>query len=73
MKMPCPHCASSLSTRTSRKVSVLTRELYMQCRNVECAYTCKVHLSIAHTIASSLKPNPKAYVPVISAVQKDFN
>ncbi|MCC7005169.1 MAG: ogr/Delta-like zinc finger family protein [Ottowia sp.] len=66
MKMPCPHCTHSLSTRSSREVSLLTRELYMQCRNVECAYTCKVYLSISHTIASSCKPNPKAYLPVVS-------
>lgn len=66
MKMPCPHCANRLHIRTSREVSLLTRELYMQCPNIDCAYTCKVLLSIAHTIASSLKPNPKAYLPVMT-------
>ena len=64
MKMTCPHCGSRLHIRTSRAVSLLTREAYEQCPNVECAYTCKVLVSIVHTIAPSMTPNPKAYLPL---------
>ncbi|SPC13162.1 conserved hypothetical protein [Cupriavidus oxalaticus] len=64
MKMTCPHCGTQLHIRTSRAVSLLTRELYVQCHNVECAYTCKMLLSPVHTIAPSMKPNPKAYLPL---------
>ena len=40
MKYNCPHCAARMHVRTSRAVSLLSRELYLQCPNVECAYTC---------------------------------
>ncbi|QBP10133.1 ogr/Delta-like zinc finger family protein [Cupriavidus metallidurans] len=63
MKMLCPHCETRLHIRTSRAVSLLSRELYVQCPNVECAYTCKMLLSAVHTIAPSMMPNPKAYLP----------
>lgn len=64
MKMPCPHCAERLYIRTSRAISLLTRELYMHCRNMDCAYTCRTLMSITKTVASSRQPNPKAYLPV---------
>jgi len=63
MMMLCPHCTYRLQIRTSRAVSLLSRELYAQCPNVECAYTCKMLLSAVHTIAGSMMPNPKAYLP----------
>ncbi|AJG19107.1 ogr/Delta-like zinc finger family protein [Cupriavidus basilensis] len=64
MKMDCPHCGTRMHIRTSRPVSLLSRELYVQCPNVECAYTCKMLLSPVHTIAPSIRPNPKAYLPL---------
>ncbi|KFX27863.1 ogr/Delta-like zinc finger family protein [Ralstonia solanacearum] len=64
MKMTCPHCAARMQIRTSRVISLLSRELYFQCPDVECAYTCAAILSCVRTIAPSMKPNPKAYVPV---------
>jgi len=63
MKMACPHCETRLHIRTSRAVSLHSREIYAQCPNVECAYTCKMLLSAVHTIAPSMMPNPKAYLP----------
>lgn len=50
--------------RTSRTVSLLSKEGYAQCPNVECAHTCKVIQTAVHTIAPSMKPNPKAYLPM---------
>ncbi|APC68773.1 ogr/Delta-like zinc finger family protein [Ralstonia pseudosolanacearum] len=64
MKMKCPHCDARMHIRTSRAVSLLSRELYLQCPNVECAYTCVAILSAVRTIAPSMRPNPKAYLPV---------
>ncbi|WP_269437767.1 ogr/Delta-like zinc finger family protein, partial [Ralstonia pseudosolanacearum] len=39
--------------RTSRELSLLSRELYFQCPDVECAYTCRAILSAVNTIAPS--------------------
>ena len=69
MKLNCPHCAAEMQIRTSRRVSLLSREQYYQCPDVECAYTCKAFLSVTHTIAPSMKPNPKAYLPAGRARQ----
>jgi ssDNA-binding Zn-finger/Zn-ribbon topoisomerase 1 len=64
MKIKCPHCGSRMHIRTSREVTLLSRELYVQCPNVECAYTCAAILSAVRTIAPSMRPNPKAYLPL---------
>ncbi|BCN08535.1 ogr/Delta-like zinc finger family protein [Ralstonia pseudosolanacearum] len=64
MKLVCPHCDTRMHIRTSRTVSLLSRELYIQCPNVDCAYTCVAIVSQIRTIAPSMAPNPKAYLPV---------
>ena len=64
MLMTCPHCKGRLKIRTSREVSLLTREAYLQCEDVHCAYTCAAIISQVRTIAPSMKPNPLAYLPV---------
>ncbi|MGA4279040.1 ogr/Delta-like zinc finger family protein [Ralstonia nicotianae] len=63
MKIKCPHCHSRMHIRSSREMTLLSRELYVQCPNVECAYTCAAILSAVRTIAPSMKPNPKAFLP----------
>ncbi|WP_455154852.1 ogr/Delta-like zinc finger family protein [Cupriavidus campinensis] len=64
MKLTCPHCESRMKIRTSRVVSLLSKESYWQCPNVDCAYTCKAITSVTTTIAPSMKPNPQAYLPI---------
>lgn len=67
MKLNCPHCKLRLKIRTSRPVTALTRELYCQCENIDCAYTCKALVSILHTLTPSLNPDPGVHVPSGSA------
>lgn len=64
MKHLCPHCGTCLHIRTSRAVSLTSRELYVRCPEEHCAYTGKAILSIISTIAPSINPNPLAYLPV---------
>ncbi|MCI3205849.1 MULTISPECIES: ogr/Delta-like zinc finger family protein [Pandoraea] len=63
MKLTCPHCAQRLKIRTSRKVTRQTSQLYYQCENVECAFTCMALLSIVHTLAPSQSPDPTVFIP----------
>lgn len=63
MQHICPHCNSKATCRTSRAVSPLTRELYMQCHNVECGHTWKSHLAAVGTIVPSQIPNPQVFLP----------
>lgn len=64
MKLNCPHCAQRLKIRTSRPVTRQTSQLYYQCENVECAFTCVALLSIIHTLAPSQTPDPSVLIPM---------
>mgnify|MGYP001481516743 CR=1 FL=1 len=64
MLITCPHCDSRATIRTSRSVSEITREVYLQCENIECAHTWKAYLSAAVTIAPSMTPKPGVFIPL---------
>lgn len=63
MKIKCAHCGTRMHIRTSRELGLLSSEAYVQCPNVECGYTGVYITSAARTIAPSMNPNPKAFVP----------
>lgn len=54
----CPHCASGLRSRSTRPVTPLVRQLYMQCVNEDCGATFGADLTITHMISPGAKPNP---------------
>jgi hypothetical protein len=59
----CPHCADRARCRTSRALSPLTQELYLQCLNVHCGHTWKSMMSAVHTLVPSQTPNPSVFLP----------
>ena len=59
----CPHCGNVAICRSSREMSPLTRELYVQCCNVHCGHTWRALLSIIAIISPSQTPNPGVFVP----------
>lgn len=63
MQYTCPHCDQAAKIRTSRKITELTREYYVQCENVECFHAWVVIASGVRTLQPSLNPNPLVYVP----------
>lgn len=64
MRIKCPHCGADGTIRTSRPFSETTREASVQCTNVECAHTWVVTISATRTIAPSMIPNPRVYIPL---------
>lgn len=64
MRLKCPHCKYDATIRTSKAYSEITREASVQCTNVECAHTWVVQVSAVRTIAPSMTPNPKVYIPL---------
>jgi ssDNA-binding Zn-finger/Zn-ribbon topoisomerase 1 len=56
MRVKCPHCGKPGKVRTSRDVSPLTREAYVQCVNIECGHTWKVLVTAVSTLCESLNP-----------------
>ncbi len=66
----CPHCGERLKVRTSRDASSIVRELYLQCENVQCAFTCKAHLALVNTIAPSMVQKKGVYIPMSRVAEK---
>lgn len=67
MRLKCPHCKSDATIRSSKAFSEITREASVQCTNVECAHTWVAQISAVRTIAPSMQPNPKVYIPLSKA------
>jgi hypothetical protein len=63
MRITCPHCGRPARVRTSRAISPLTREAYVQCENIDCCHVFRVLVSAVSTIVPSLHPNPAACLP----------
>lgn len=63
MKLTCPHCRQPAHIRTSRPVTELTREAYVQCTNVYCGHTFYMVMSIVRTIVPSQTPSPTVFLP----------
>ncbi|WP_449649279.1 DNA-binding transcriptional regulator [Rahnella aceris] len=48
--MHCPKCQHAAHARSSRYLSLNTKERYHQCQNINCSCTFKTHESIAGII-----------------------
>lgn len=57
-KFQCPHCAASMTIRSSREAHPLLRQLWFQCSNYLCGFTCGGNLEITHQISPSACPRP---------------
>jgi hypothetical protein len=58
MVMKCPHCHSAATTRSSREISALVREVYYQCNNVVCGHTFKAMVEIVKTLSPPALADP---------------
>lgn len=58
MLLICPHCKSVATIRTSKDMTALTRELRVQCSNVECGHTFVAIVETVRTISPSATPDP---------------
>ncbi|MER2603036.1 MAG: ogr/Delta-like zinc finger family protein [Candidatus Competibacter phosphatis] len=64
MRLNCPHCDSLATIRSSKQLGTTVREASVQCNNVECAHTWITRIVADRTIAPSMQPNPKVYIPL---------
>lgn len=63
MRFTCPHCQSKARIRSSRKITPLSYDYYVQCDNVECGFTFQVMAHIQREISPSSIPNPDIILP----------
>lgn len=64
MRLTCPHCGTIATIRTSRELGSTVREAGAQCTNIECGHTWVARIVAERTIAPSMCPNPKVYIPL---------
>jgi hypothetical protein len=73
MRIVCPHCGCVAKIRTSRDISQMTREAYVQCENIECCHVWRVLISAVTTIVPSLNPKPEVFIRPTRKLDKDPN
>jgi hypothetical protein len=71
MRILCPHCGRPAKIRTSRAITPLTREAYVQCENVDCCHVFRVIVSAVATVIPPLIPNPAVFLPNNSKAERD--
>lgn len=64
MRLTCPHCGEVATIRSSKELSTTVREASVQCNNIECAHTWITRIVADRTIAPSMTPNPRVYIPL---------
>ncbi|WP_227369855.1 ogr/Delta-like zinc finger family protein [Halomonas sp. M20] len=58
MRLICPHCGDKTRIRTTKTLSPIYREAYVQCTAPECGWSGKARVEIAETFNPSRQPNP---------------
>ncbi|UTO04798.1 ogr/Delta-like zinc finger family protein [Moraxella sp. FZLJ2107] len=73
-RLTCPHCEQrTLFVRTSRQITPLYREEYLQCANVECGWVGYGAREILWETSPSAKPNPNIKIAQKKALSAPHN
>jgi len=72
IRYTCPHCKGRMRTITSRQLSDLVKEIYLDCMNVECGHRCVAQLGIVRTLVPSLIPSPAVALPIVERRPNDI-
>lgn len=70
--MACPHCGTRMRTITSRQLSPLVREIYLDCMNVDCCHRCVAQLGLVRTLVPSLIPDAQVSLPIVERRANDI-
>ena len=57
---------------TSRELSPLVREIYLQCLQVNCGHRFVAHLGVVRTLIPSLNPSADVSLPVVERRANDI-
>lgn len=68
----CPHCRQAAITMTSRELSPVVREIYLQCINADCGHRFVAHLGVVRTLVPSLNPSPEVSLPIVERRPNDI-
>lgn len=65
-RVVCPHCGQPSTVRSSKQMCETVREATVTCNNPDCMHSWVAQLVAVRTIAPSMNPNPKVYIPLSS-------
>jgi hypothetical protein len=68
----CPHCKRKMRTITSKQLSDLVREIYVDCMNVDCGHRAVVQQAFIRTLVPSLIPSPDVRLPIVERRANDI-
>lgn len=63
-RVACPHCGQTSTVRSSKQMCETVREATVTCDNPDCMHSWVAQLVAVRTIAPSINPNPKVYIPL---------
>lgn len=66
----CPYCEAPGKIRTSEEVTLMVRDIYIDCTDPECGHRWKAKLEFEHSIAVPLREKIKAYLPTRASRQR---
>jgi len=64
MKTYCPHCKSLCTTRDTRQLSDLYREVTFVCKNSDCGHVFVTSVEPVRTLSPSAMPDPNVNLPL---------
>jgi len=68
----CPHCEAKAVTYTSRKLSALVTEQYVQCTNLECGCQYVVQVGVVRMTVPSAMPAADVNLPLVARRGNDI-
>lgn len=72
MRLVCPHCGEPTRIRTTKTLSPIYREAYVQCTKPECGWSGKARVEIAETFNPSRQPNPDVRLQLSPKVRESL-
>lgn len=68
----CPHCQGRMRTITSKRLSALVREIYVDCMNVDCSFRGVIQMGFVRTLVPSLTPSAEVRLPIVERRANDI-
>jgi len=68
----CPHCEAQAVTYTSRMLSRLVTERYVQCTNVACGCRFVVQIGVVRVTVPSMMPSAEVNLPMVERRANDI-
>lgn len=67
----CPYCKGKGRIRNSEELSLLVRDVYIDCTNHKCGHRWKAKLEFEHSIAvPANEPRPRDGIPTMPSLKK---